>query len=298
MATKHCYKLLLIGPSGAGKTTFLNLIYNLETIRSLEGKLTLELFSRCNDMALERVPLNPMESKTIGALEYQLQFGDIDVHITDTPGFGDTQGAEKDEEHLRTIRHAARNVKAFDCCCLLINGRQPRATPHLQKAFMEISQIFNGELRKCTIVILTNVQNLTLASIDVKMLRHYTASESLDDIYTIENPYSLVERINKLPAMFKDEEVLETLKNNFKASENTIQKIIHRIKSLHRVEAIITQVGTLITLAHAVRYIMDYSYSLATHIMQLTCRYLHVYSHYLAYLMLRFCEVPSRCFIY
>ena len=42
MATKVCYKVLLIGQSGAGKTSFLNLIYNLEKIRSLQDKFGLE----------------------------------------------------------------------------------------------------------------------------------------------------------------------------------------------------------------------------------------------------------------
>ena len=72
MDAKVCCRMLLIGLSGAGKTSFLNLIYNLEKLRLLQETFGLELFERCHDVALERAPLNPMESKTTGAKEYHL----------------------------------------------------------------------------------------------------------------------------------------------------------------------------------------------------------------------------------
>eukprot|EP00731_Ephydatia_muelleri_P013351 Em0007g661a len=243
MAAEGCYKVLLIGHSGAGKTSMLNLIYNLEKVRALQGKHGPEFFHSCHDTAFERLLSNPMESKTTEAKEYCLTFSDIYINIIDTPGFGDTQGTEKDDEHLRTIQSTARNVKSIDCCWLIVNGRQPRATLHLQKALEQISAILYGDLKECTIVILTNVRKLSEASIDVTKLLHYTASQSLDDIYCIENPYCAVEQTNQLPDAFKDQELADSIWKTLRASDNTIKRIVERIKKLRRTETEVLQMA-------------------------------------------------------
>ena len=250
MAAEGCYKVLLIGHSGAGKTSMLNLVYNLEKVRALQGKYGPELFHSCHDTAFERLLSNPMESKTTEAKEYSLTFSDIYMNIIDTPGFGDTQGTEKDDEHLRTIQSTARNVKSIDCCWLIVNGRQPRATLHLQKALEQISAVLYGDLKECTIVILTNVRKLSEASIDVTKLLHYTASQSLDDIYCIENPYCAVEQTNQLPDAFKDQELADSVRKTLKASDNTIKRIVERIKKLRRTKTEVLQMvgrGSLFT---------------------------------------------------
>ncbi|KAL5509369.1 hypothetical protein EMCRGX_G004730 [Ephydatia muelleri] len=243
MAAEGCYKVLLIGHSGAGKTSMLNLVYNLEKVRALQGKYGPELFHSCHDTAFERLLSNPMESKTTEAKEYCLTFSDIYMNIIDTPGFGDTQGTEKDDEHLRTIQSTARNVKSIDCCWLIVNGRQPRATLHLQKALEQISAVLYGDLKECTIVILTNVRKLSEASIDVTKLLHYTASQSLDDIYCIENPYCAVEQTNQLPDAFKDQELADSVRKTLKASDNTIKRIVERIKKLRRTKTEVLQMA-------------------------------------------------------
>ena len=249
MATseKDCYKMLLIGQSGAGKTSFLNLVYNLDKVLSLHGKVDLKQFSSFHDAELERVPLNPMVSKTTGAKEYRHKFRDIELCITDTPGFGDTQGAKKDEEHLLMIKTAAQKAEAFDCCCLLINGRQPRATFHLKRAFEEISLIFGGVLEQSTIIVLTNVQKLVEASIDVNLLLKYTAVKSLADVYCIENPYCIIDKTNQLPESFKDYELLDSIERNLTASEKTIQKIVQRIKTLRPAKANVPERGECVS---------------------------------------------------
>ena len=60
----HAYKLLLLGETGSGKTSFLNLLCNFGLIQALgfdEGSKQLQHF---NDIALENANSRKLESKT------------------------------------------------------------------------------------------------------------------------------------------------------------------------------------------------------------------------------------------
>lgn len=224
MDSNDCYKVLLLGQSGAGKTSFLNLIHNLEKIRSLPGAVGISLIESCNDASLERLPTSPMQSRTIGVKEYHIKFSDIDMHITDTPGYRDTEGPGKDEENFRTIQQAVQQDKRFDCCCLIINGRQPRETLHLHQ-MIQLYEILSRNLK--TIIILTNIERKTQVSIGLKRLLNCKALQ----YYCIENPYCIVQNMKETPESFKDQELEESVRRSFEISDGTIKQIIQQIKS-------------------------------------------------------------------
>jgi len=45
-----------------------------------------------------------MASATSQATEYKVKFGNYTLTIIDTPGFGDSRGTKKDDEHYELIR--------------------------------------------------------------------------------------------------------------------------------------------------------------------------------------------------
>ena len=89
------FKMLLIGETGSGKTSFINLLYNCVTVQALGcgfGKEGLEYFRQYNDIQLENAQSTSMESKTNDAILYNVEVGELKVGIIDTPGFGDSRG--------------------------------------------------------------------------------------------------------------------------------------------------------------------------------------------------------------
>lgn len=111
-----------------------------------------------------------------------------------------------------------------------MNGRQPYETLHLKHVLQQLSKIFGAHLQKCTIVILTNVENLAQVSFDFFQLLHYTAS--IENVHCIENPYCMFENLKKIPQGFKNLALEESLKTLLNASETVIGRIIGQTVTL------------------------------------------------------------------
>ena len=101
IASLNPYKMLLIGETGSGKTSFLNLICNFRLVQTLGFQAGLEQFHNFNDFALENTISLQMESKANDAKLYNVEFHDLKIGIIDTPGFGDSRGMEEDRRHGR-----------------------------------------------------------------------------------------------------------------------------------------------------------------------------------------------------
>ncbi len=100
--SKKCsYKMLLTGETGAGKTSFLNLLCNCGMVQALGCKFDedgLSRFEQFNDIKMENAKSLSMESKTTGAKLYEAELGELKV---DTPGFGDSRGIDQDKKNAK-----------------------------------------------------------------------------------------------------------------------------------------------------------------------------------------------------
>lgn len=95
------YKLLLIGETGSGKTSFLNLLCNYVTIKKLGFELGLEQLKNFNDIELENAQSKQMESKTSSTALYNIKLNDLKIGVIDIPGFGDSRGMDEDRKHTK-----------------------------------------------------------------------------------------------------------------------------------------------------------------------------------------------------
>ncbi len=135
------YIMLLLGETGPGKTSFLNLLCNVSLIEKLgydEGSKQLHDF---NDIKLENSEASKMESKTSGAKLYCVKMFGLRVGVIDTPGFGDTRGTDVDQKHAKKIVGALKGEDYVNCVCLIINGRASRMSATLQYVLSEITAI-------------------------------------------------------------------------------------------------------------------------------------------------------------
>jgi len=153
------YKMLLIGETGSGKTSFLNLLCNCGLVQALGGFTEgLAQFRNFNDISLENAESRKLESKTSDAKLYNVEIGELKVGVIDTPGFGDTRGFKEDEKHTKRIVNALEGEEYINCICLIINGRQARMSATLRYVLTEITSILPKRVLKNVIVVFTNRQ--------------------------------------------------------------------------------------------------------------------------------------------
>ena len=123
------YHMLLVGETGSGKTSFLNLVSNVQLVHKLGFDTGITKFRNFNKIRLENPTTRKMESKTTKSFMYKVQFDDVTIGIIDTPGFGDTRGFDIDKRNVKDIVDKVNSVEYMHCICFVINGRQARITP-------------------------------------------------------------------------------------------------------------------------------------------------------------------------
>ena len=187
------YKLVLIGETGSGKTSFLNLLCNCATIQDTGKQIDEEGLSNVkefHDVALENPKSEKMESKISNAKLYNTKLFGLKVGVIDTPGFNDSRGFKQDEDNTKAIIQALKESKQVNCICLVINGRNSRISPSLKYVLAAITAILPKKIVENVIVILTNSADEDDVSFDTNVLQEFFQRKIPDkNIFYIDNPY-------------------------------------------------------------------------------------------------------------
>ena len=131
-----------------------------------------------------------MKSKTNDATLYNVKVGELKVGIIDTPGFGYSGGFGQDEIHAKRIIEVLKKEEYINCVCLIINGRQPRASAFFKYFLTEITAILPKEILLNLIIIFSNTSDPLDLKFDPNELTAYFGRPvSQDLIFFIENPY-------------------------------------------------------------------------------------------------------------
>ena len=233
------YKMLLIGETGSGKTSFLNLLWNCGLILELGFEEGSKKFECVNDIRLENAKASKMESKTSDAKLYpgvKLAEG-LTVGLIDTPGFGDSRGIEEDKQHSRRIVEALKSGEYVNCICLVINGRLSRTSATLQYVLTEITAILPREVLDNVIVVFTNTADPLDLNFDPAVLKQFFGKGIEEErIFFIENPYCRVEKAKKQKAHLSAEMIARSLKKSFDETSHEMTKmsrVIRKFKPVH-----------------------------------------------------------------
>ncbi len=114
---KYNYKILMLGGTGAGKTSFLNLLNNVTlATQSITNIKTLKAFNKAE---LENLNGGSMSSKTSDAARYEFDIGYARFTVIDTPGFGDTRGELIDAENFEKIKKIVLDEQGINCVCIV-----------------------------------------------------------------------------------------------------------------------------------------------------------------------------------
>lgn len=222
---KVAYNMLLIGETGSGKTSFLNLLCNFKMVLKLKDDSCIKKLNKFHNEALENVKAAEMESATTGATYYQVDFEEVKLGLLDTPGFGDTRGLDQDKENVKKIVDKVNDVEYINCVCLIVNGRMARMTSQLQYVISEISAVLPKVTVKNTIVVFTNAKSQCDTNFCVDQITPYLGNPISDDkVFYFDNPWCILGKMEKAKAT-KD------LQKAFRRASESLERMFNTIKT-------------------------------------------------------------------
>ena len=236
---RNLFKILLIGETGSGKTSFLNLVCNnpkmTNLLRSWPPSMpTLsQAVQAFNDPKLENTNSRKTESKTCGAKMYKAKLGGLPVGIIDSPGYGDTRGLEQDKKNTKIMIKTLQDEEYINCVCLIINGRMARLTDSIKYAVSEITGVLPREILDNVIVLFTNVARDEDPNFDSEDLTDFFG-RSLKHIFFIENPFCKCEQAIK-GDQNAFERKIRTLKTRIEETTDTLGEMSNLIGNFPRV---------------------------------------------------------------
>ena len=234
------YHMLLVGETGSGKTSFLNLVSNIQLVHKLGFETSTKQFKHFNDIRFENPSARAMESKTTESFMYPVDFDGVTIGIVDTPGFGDTRGFEIDKRNVKDIVNKVNDVAYMHCICFVINGRQARLTPQFQYVVSEISAVLPKVSVKNIILVITNARDEAETNIDIGELTPFLGEAiSLDNVFYLENPYCKLEKLQRMKSRNETplEEIAKGLKTAFTEASETLEKILTTMTKFDPLEA-------------------------------------------------------------
>ena len=232
------YKLLLVGETGSGKTSFLNLICNTAVIQS-NFDYKLDSFQDFNDIQLENAASQPMQSKTSGAKLYKAKLCGLSLGIIDTPGFGDSRGIEQDKENIQKVISCIKEEKYINCVCLVINGRLSRNTADLKYVLTQIASILPRAISNNLIVVFTNTAKEFDLNFDLDELNNTYFGKQIDTdrvAFCIENPYCILDKARKRRGQISDDKIVEKLKKSFEETAEVLKEMCSAMKGYKNIQ--------------------------------------------------------------
>jgi len=231
----YTHKILLIGETGSGKTSFLNLLCNCSLVQALRFPGELTQFRQFNDIKLEKVG-SKMESKTSGVKLYHMELGNLKLGVIDTPGFGDTHGLGEDKTNVRKIIDLLDEEEYINCVCLIMDGRQCRMSATLRYILTEMTSILPKEVLENMIVVFTNTTDPLEFNFDASSLQEYFGREIEDKrIFFIDNPYCRFEKAQKQKGKLPEEKIALSWKRAFEEAHEVLTEMCHTLKEFPQV---------------------------------------------------------------
>ena len=228
------FKMLLIGETGSGKTSFLNLMCNYGMIQTLGKQVNIEDFKQFHDIKLENSLSCIMESKTDGATLYTIEYNTVNIGIIDTPGFGDSRGLHVDKQHVTKIIDALKTENYVNCVCLVINGRSSRMSATLRYVLSEITAILPREVLNNVIIIFTNTADPLDLNFEPNVLAEYLG-RNIENYFCIENPYCRIEKAKAKKDKLSIDKIARSLQKSFDETSQTLDQMSDTIKDFKKV---------------------------------------------------------------
>lgn len=198
----HVYKCLVLGETGSGKTSFMNLLCNLKAVLELGKSKNLEKKSLRRfeeESRTEAAKMIAGKSRTKLAHAYSIPAIPglaWEITLIDTPGFGDTEGLEEDKKHVSKINQAIEQLGSINCIVLVINGRVARATSNFKYVIANVMSILPKEILSQIVVVFTNCTSMRQVNMELEAV-HTAVGFAIPQEYMLplENPVASVPKL-------------------------------------------------------------------------------------------------------
>ncbi|XP_067234709.1 uncharacterized protein [Chanodichthys erythropterus] len=146
--------ILMVGETGTGKTTLINVMINYMLGVQREDKVWFEITDDQSDRTSAH-----SQTSIITVYEFYPQESPIDLTIIDTPGYGDTRGADLDEQiakSLCSLIKSSEGVHEVDAVCLVINAHHSRPTIRQRYIFDSVQSLFGKDVLENIVLLFTH----------------------------------------------------------------------------------------------------------------------------------------------
>ncbi|XP_030635198.1 uncharacterized protein LOC115816381 [Chanos chanos] len=154
--------ILILGETGTGKTTLVNTMVNHILGVKWEDKIWFEITEEGDE--------NLAQSRTTSVIVYEVfvKENPLSLTIIDTPGYGDTEGIEKDDqvtENLIKLFKDEDGVKEIDMVGLMVPASHTRLTDRTCYIFDTVLSLFSREIQNNVVLFVSNSDGLPAKNI-------------------------------------------------------------------------------------------------------------------------------------
>ena len=158
-ATNKCQNTLnfiILGRSGHGKSTLINSFINyllgvkvFDKFRYtvVEGESGVQTESQTQHIVMYHIPQSMIKNKINGI--------SCGINLIDTPGYGDTEGLEKDEKTKRMLHHLFKSFEHLDYLIIVSKSSETRMDAFAANVFSEMSQLYAKNVNERILALLT-----------------------------------------------------------------------------------------------------------------------------------------------
>jgi len=147
--------VMVVGQTGAGKTTFLNSLVNYVYNVQFEDKFRLKLIIEQEKKGGQAVS----QTDVVSAYFIKKPKGSniqYDLTVVDTPGFGDTRGIDQDKAIVANIKAFFENVlDSIDAVCFVVKATETRLTGSQKYIFNSVLNLWGKDVKENIFILMT-----------------------------------------------------------------------------------------------------------------------------------------------
>ncbi|XP_073719696.1 uncharacterized protein [Misgurnus anguillicaudatus] len=146
--------ILMVGETGTGKTTLINTMINYICGVQREDKVWFEITDDQSDRSSAH-----SQTSDVTVYGVYIQEGSVDLTIIDTPGYGDTRGAERDKEISRSLLRLCTTedvMNKINAVCFVMKADQNRLTDRQLYIFDSVQSLFGKDIAEKIVLLFTH----------------------------------------------------------------------------------------------------------------------------------------------